>query len=204
MRDIVVIGSGHNGLIAAAYLLSPDAAGSGFQTLAIAGSLHAVGLPVVTGGSANLVRALERLITDHGGQVTTRADVERIVTKSGRAVGIIANGARIDARRAVIANTTPTQLYGRLLADGDAPAEAVLQAQRYRYNARAGMQIHMALSAPLRSRHSRRALEIHRSATAFARTGVLMIRTPTAANTTSRAAVNLAPRSRIRNFSPSV
>lgn len=135
--------------------LSPDAAGSGFQTLAIAGSLHAVGLPVVTGGSANLVRALERLITDYGGQVTTGAEVERIVTKSGRAVGIIANGARIDARRAVIANTTPTQLYGRLLADGDAPAEAVRQAQRYRYNARAGMQIHMALSAPLRWRDQR-------------------------------------------------
>lgn len=130
--------------------LSPDAAGSGFATLAIAGSLHGVGLPVVTGGSANLVRALERLINDHGGHVTTGADVDRVITESGRATGVVADGSRIDARRAVIANTTPTQLYGRLLADGDAPAEAVRQAERYRYNPRAGMQIHMALSAPLR------------------------------------------------------
>ena len=54
----------------------------------------------------------------------------------------------------------------------------------------------------IRSRHSRRALVIHRSAIAFARgawTGVLMIRTPAAANTASKAAVNLASRSRIRN-----
>jgi len=32
--------------------ISPDAAGSGFQVLAIAGSLHAVGLPVVSRGGA--------------------------------------------------------------------------------------------------------------------------------------------------------
>jgi len=47
----------------------------------------------------------------------------------------------------------------------------------------------------IRSRHSRRALAIRRSAIAFAlgaRTGALMIRTPMAVNTASNAAVNLA------------
>ena len=54
-----------------------------------------------------------------------------------------------------------------------------------------------------RSRHSRRALAIQRSAIAFARgawTGDLMIRIPAAASTASKAAVNLVSRSRIRNF----
>jgi hypothetical protein len=49
------------------------------------------------------------------------------------------------------------------------------------------------------------ALAIHLSAIAFAqgaRTGVLMIRTPAAVSTASNAAVNLASRSRIRNFKP--
>jgi len=53
--------------------------------------------------------------------------------------------------------------------------------------------------------HSRRALATHRSAIAFARgacTGVLMICRPTAVNTASNAAVNLASRSRIKNFRP--
>jgi phytoene dehydrogenase-like protein len=135
--------------------LSPDAAGSGFQVLAIAGSLHAVGLPVVRGGAQNFVRAFERLISDHGGRVRTGTDVERIVTRGRTAVGVIAAGEEIAASTAVVANTTPTQLYGRLLARGAAPELAVEQASRFRYCARAGMQIHVALTEPLRWRDSR-------------------------------------------------
>lgn len=135
--------------------LAPDAAGSGFQALAIAGSLHAVGLPVVAGGSINFVRAFERLIADHGGRVTTGVDVERIETRAGEAIGVVAGGERIPANRAVVANTTPTQIYGRLLAPGAAPAEALEQARRFRYSPRAGMQIHVSLSAPLRWRDRR-------------------------------------------------
>jgi phytoene dehydrogenase-like protein len=55
----------------------------------------------------------------------------------------------------VIANTTPTQLYGRLLPDGAAPAQAVREGLRFRYSPRGGMQIHVALKAPLRWRDSR-------------------------------------------------
>jgi hypothetical protein len=58
----------------------------------------------------------------------------------------------------------------------------------------------------IRSRHSRRALPTQRSAIAFARgawRGLLMIRAPTAVNTASDAAVNLASRSRIKNLKPS-
>ncbi len=135
--------------------IPPDGAGSGFQVLAIAGSLHAVGLPVVKGGARGFVRAFERLIADHGGHVRTGVEVERILTRGGSAVGVVADGEEIGARRAVIANTTPTQLYGRLLPEGAAPAEAVRQGLRFRYSPRAGMQIHVALKAPLRWRDSR-------------------------------------------------
>jgi phytoene dehydrogenase-like protein len=135
--------------------ISPDGAGSGFQVVAIAGSLHAVGLPLVDGGAANFVRAFERLIGDHGGQVRTGVEVERILTRGGAAIGVIAGGDEIRARRAVIANTTPTQLYGRLLPEGTAPERAVQQGLRFRYSPRGGMQIHVALKAPLRWRDSR-------------------------------------------------
>ena len=135
--------------------LSPDSAGSGFQVLAIAGSLHAVGLPVVRGGARNFVRAFERLIAQHGGRVHTGVEVQRILTRGSAAVGVVAGGEEILARRAVIANTTPTQLYGRLLADGAAPGQAVEQGMRFRYSPRAGTQIHVALSEHLRWRDSR-------------------------------------------------
>jgi phytoene dehydrogenase-like protein len=135
--------------------LPPDSAGSGFQALAIAGSLHAVGLPVVAGGAGNFVAAFERLIERHGGRVTTNAEVERIVMRGHRAAGVVAGGRELHARRAIIANTTPTQLYGRLLPHGAAPEAAVRQALRFRYSPRAGMQIHVALKEPLRWRDSR-------------------------------------------------
>jgi phytoene dehydrogenase-like protein len=61
----------------------------------------------------------------------------------------LADGETVAAGRAVIANVTPTQLYGRLLADGDVPAELAAKARRYRYG-RGEMQIHLALSEPPR------------------------------------------------------
>ena len=135
--------------------LAPDAAGSGFQALAIAGSLHAVGLPVVHGGAINFVRAFERLIADYDGSVITDVEAERIVTRRGGAVAVLAGGVERRARRAIIANTTPTQLYGHLLAPGSAPAAATEEGLRFRYSPRAGMQIHVALAEPLRW-HDRR------------------------------------------------
>ena len=135
--------------------LPPDAAGSGFSALAIAGSLHAVGLPVVEGGSANFVRAFRRLIAEHGSTVRTEVEAERILTRGRTAVAVVADGEARRARRAVIANTTPTQLYERLLTPGAAPEAATEQARRFRYSPRAGMQIHVALDEPLRWRDSR-------------------------------------------------
>lgn len=136
--------------------LTPDDPGGGFQLLALAGALHQVGLPVVEGGSAHFVDAFVRLIEDHGGAVRTGVDVERVVVHDGRAAGVLAGGEEIGARRAVIANTTPTQLYGRLLPPGAAPARAVTQAARFRYGDRSGMQIHLALSEPPRWRDDER------------------------------------------------
>lgn len=135
--------------------MSPDGVGSGFQLKTLAGAMHAVGLPVVQGGGNNFVQAFERLISTRGGRVTTGVEVDQIVTRGGTAVGVVAGGTEVRARRAVIANTTPTQLYGRLLTNGAAPADAVKQGLRFRYNPRGGMQIHVALRAPLRWRESR-------------------------------------------------
>jgi phytoene dehydrogenase-like protein len=130
--------------------LTPDDAGGGFQLLALAGALHQIGMPVVRGGSGNFVTAFVRLIEDNGGAVRTGVDVERIEVRDGRAAGVVAGGEQILAERAVIANTTPTQLYGRLLPAGAVPARATEEARRFRFANRAGMQIHLALSEPPR------------------------------------------------------
>jgi phytoene dehydrogenase-like protein len=91
-----------------------------------------------------------RLIRDRGGVCETGQDVERIVVRQGRAVGVrLAGGETVTAERAVIANVTPTQLYERLLDANEVPASVTAGARRFRYG-RAEMQIHFALSEPAR------------------------------------------------------
>ena len=135
--------------------LDPDASGGGFLTLAIAATPHAVGMPVVKGGSDGFARAFRLLIEARGGVIRTDAEVDQIVVKGDRAVAVRVGEEEIAAKRAVIANVTPTQLHGRLLRDVPVAAEEAGEAARYRYNRRSGMQVHLALSAPLRWRDSR-------------------------------------------------
>ena len=130
--------------------LGPDQATSGFMTQVIAVAVQEGGMPVPRGGGARLADALVRLVEDHGGACETGRDVERVLVRSGRAVGArLAGGETVTAGRAVVASVTPTQLYERLLADVDVPPPVREGASRFRYG-RSEMQIHYALSEPPR------------------------------------------------------
>ena len=124
--------------------LGPDAAGSGFMTQVIGVAVQEGGMPIPRGGGARLVDALVRLIEDHGGSCETGRDVERVLVRDGRAAGVrTVDGEEVAASKAVIANVTPTQLYGRLVDGHDELG------RRFRYG-RSEMQIHFALSEPPR------------------------------------------------------
>ena len=130
--------------------LGPDAAASGFMTQVIAVSLEMAGMPVPRGGGVVLVDALAGIVRDAGGDCETGTDVEEIVVAGGRASGVrLAGGETVSASEAVVANVTPTQLYGRLLPGSAVPADVAAAARRFRYG-RGEMQIHMALSKPPR------------------------------------------------------
>lgn len=130
--------------------LGPDQATSGFMTQVIAAALQLGGMPVPVGGGVRLVEALAGIVADAGGEVRLEADVERVVVTGGRAAGVkLVDGEVVAARRAVVANVTPTQLYGRLLGDSEVPAGVTAAAARFRYG-RAEMQIHLALDEPPR------------------------------------------------------
>jgi len=130
--------------------LGPDAATSGFMTQVIAVAVQEGGMPIPRGGGAQLADALVRLIRDHGGTCETAVDVERVVVRGGRAVGVrLAGGETVEAERAVVASVTPSQLYERLLAEVQVPQPAREGARRFRHG-RAEMQIHFALSEPAR------------------------------------------------------
>ena len=76
-------------------------------------------------------RRWRRSSASAGGELRTDAEVERILVADGRATGVrLADGETIPASRAVLACVTPTQLYGRLLGDGDVPARVREAARR--------------------------------------------------------------------------
>src|SRR5262245_16153778 len=130
--------------------VGPDAATSGFMTQVIAIALQHGGMPIPRGGGARLADSLVQLIRDYNGTCEAGVDVERVLVRSGRAVGVrTVTSETVSAERAVIANVTPTQLYGRLLAEADTPGAVRGAASRFRYG-RAEMQIHYALSEPPR------------------------------------------------------
>jgi phytoene dehydrogenase-like protein len=124
--------------------LGPDNAASGFMAQVIGVAIEVGGMPVPRGGGVRLVDALVGIVRDAGGACETERRVDRIVVLRGRARAVrIADGETVEATRAVLANVTPQQLYGDLLA-GDGPAR---EARRFRYG-RGEMQIHFALSEP--------------------------------------------------------
>ncbi|WP_033290683.1 phytoene desaturase family protein [Amycolatopsis jejuensis] len=128
--------------------LAPDSASGGLMLPVLAGTLHAAGMPVVRGGAANFVAAWEKLLAELGVEIRTGHRVERILTTGGRASGVAGEGFTIEAKRAVLASTTPGALYRELLADAPVPPRIRDQATKFRPG-RAATQIHVALSGPV-------------------------------------------------------
>ena len=116
----------------------PDVPGGALFSFLETFASAANGMALGKGGARTLVDALTGVLASRGGELRTRAEVERIVVERGRATGVVLTGGeRLAARRAVIANVTPTVL-GRLLAD---PPPDV---GRYRY-APGTLMVHLAL-----------------------------------------------------------
>jgi len=81
-----------------------------------------VGYPVPEGGSGQLAEALRRRAEAAGAQVVTGARVTDVVVRGGRALGVrTADGRRVRARRAVLADVAAPTLYRRLLPEGTVP-----------------------------------------------------------------------------------
>lgn len=128
--------------------LSPDHASGGLMIPLLAGTLHGAGLPVVADGAGQFLAAFRSVLDSLGVRVRTGVDVERILVEGGRAVGVLAAGRTLRARRAVLASVTPTALYGELLPASAVNGAVRAEAASFRYG-RAEMQVHVALSRPL-------------------------------------------------------
>lgn len=102
---------------------------------------QANGLAFGKGGARNMIDAMVGLFRSKGGELRCESPVSEVVVTSDTATGVIVNGERIEARRAVIANLTPTVLFGRLVSIPSLRRKA----SRYRYGP-GTMMLHLALS----------------------------------------------------------
>ncbi|MEU4097539.1 NAD(P)/FAD-dependent oxidoreductase [Streptomyces sp. NPDC026673] len=107
------------------------------------------GMSVVEGGAQRLPLALAAVLAEHGGEIRTGVEVDRVLCRNGRAVGVRgADGSTLTARRAVVANVGPAALYRRLLASEHVPARVRDEASRYLYGP-GTLMVHLALDGPL-------------------------------------------------------
>jgi len=126
---------------------APDTAGGAMFPYLESMSNQAFGMVIGQGGADTLIRAMTRLLQAKGGQVLLNAPVQSITVENGKAQGVVlADGRRLSARRAVIANVNPRLVFGKLLADNACPPAFNTRIQKFRPGPGA-MMIHLALDS---------------------------------------------------------
>jgi phytoene dehydrogenase-like protein len=140
----------HFARIAGENLVSPDEKATGIGVFVFVGFLEAYGIGVPIGGSGRLTDALVACIREFGGEVLANVDVARVMTRNGRATGIVTStGQEYAARDAVIGAIHPHDL-GRMVEGIDAAVARAAEATQI--SSIACITVHAALGAPLRFR----------------------------------------------------
>ncbi len=125
---------------------APDVAGGALFPYLEAMADQAFGMALGRGGADTIIRAMTTSIEALGGEVMTGSEVVRILAEGGTARGVeLADGRRLSAARAVIANTHPRILFDRLLSGPCAAAPAARKIAALRPGP-ATMMIHLAMS----------------------------------------------------------
>ena len=129
-------------------LTGPEEKGTALGLYVFLAFMEVYGVGVPIGGSGALSQSLIRCIEDHGGTVLAGTSVERVLTRSGRAVGVrTSDGTEYAAKEAVIGAIHP-HLLGTMVPDVD-PAIAGA-AKRTEISANVCFTVHAALNEPLR------------------------------------------------------
>lgn len=122
---------------------APDIAGGALFPYLEAMANQAFGMVLGRGGADAVTRALIGMIEARGGSVTCDAAVAKVLRDGDRAAGVeLADGRRVLASRAVIANVAPSRLAALTGATGDRRYDAALR--RFAH-APGTMMIHLAM-----------------------------------------------------------
>ncbi len=128
---------------------APDVSGGALFPFLESMASFANGMVLGRGGAATMIDAMVSLLEAKGGRVRCSAEVDRVVVEDGRAAGVVlADGERLRAHRAVVADLTPPMLFERLLREVPLPARFRRRVAAYRFGP-GTMMIHLALGGPV-------------------------------------------------------
>ncbi len=125
---------------------APDIAGGAVFPYLEAMASQSFGMVLGKGGADTMIGAMEKMLTEAGGDIFTASELVEIMVADGRATGVrLANGDTHRAAKAVIAGVAPAALQaGRLLAKGSGDAAFDTAIRKFRH-APGTMMIHLAL-----------------------------------------------------------
>ncbi|MBA3780373.1 MAG: NAD(P)/FAD-dependent oxidoreductase [Nocardioides sp.] len=126
-----------------------ESPGSGLFGILMTMLGQTVGFPVPVGGAGELSQALARRFESLGGETRCGQTVTEIVVDGGRARGVItADGERIAARRAVVADITAPRLFGGLVPAEHLPARVARGMKHFQLDP-GTVKVDWALSGPV-------------------------------------------------------
>lgn len=146
--------------------VSPLAPVSGMMAFIMTMLAQDVGFPTPRGGSGELACALARRAQSAGAVIELDSAVAGITVTAGRADGVqLADGSRIRARRAVVADVSATALYRGLLSTDDVPPGLLARLDRFVWDPPT-LKLNLQLSSamPWRAANARRAAVVHAGA----------------------------------------
>ncbi|MFC3959101.1 phytoene desaturase family protein [Halovivax cerinus] len=123
----------------------PDVSGGALFPFLESFSALEGGISVAEGGASAVPESLAVLVEARGGEVRTDAEVTAVETRDGAVTGVeLVDGDRIQTAETVVANLTPTVLFGDLVEADAVPASFADRVDRYEYGP-GTMMIHLAL-----------------------------------------------------------
>lgn len=129
--------------------VSPDGAGSALFGWLLVMLGQDVGFPVPVGGAGELAAALRRRAEAVGVEVRCGTAVSAVEVSGGRVRGVrLADGTRIRARRAVLADVPAPALYGDLVGSQHLPPRLLADLERFEWDA-STLKLNWALDAPI-------------------------------------------------------
>ncbi|HEX2161947.1 MAG TPA: NAD(P)/FAD-dependent oxidoreductase, partial [Thermoleophilaceae bacterium] len=143
--------------------LTPESAGGALFGWVLCGLGQQHGFPVPEGGAGRLTAALVDRLRGHGGQVECGRQVERVLVRGRRAVGVrTADGQEIAAGRAVLAGAGAPALFRDLVGEQHLPAGFVDDLRSFQYD-NSTVKVDWSLDAPIPwiAEDARRAGTIH-------------------------------------------